>query len=104
MGPILFSRVHITSARNFFWDLIKARDGQPPPLAQAIRYWLQSGNLWVTDTLVIHWPCLGQFADLGTKRDSCERIDKLARTSIIDWLEKAEGVGQGLLMTSGWNR
>ncbi len=30
-----------------------------------------------------------------TERGSCDRTDKPERTSIIDWLEKAEGVGQG---------
>ena len=49
----------------------------------------------ITDTSVLPWLCSGQFANLGTERGSCGSPDKLARTSIMRWLEKAEGVGQG---------
>lgn len=47
----------------------------------------QSSTLWITDTSVIPWLCFGQFANLGTERGSCGSTDKLARTSIMRWLE-----------------
>ena len=50
---------HIVSDQKFFGGLIKARDGQAPPLAQVIRYWLQSGTLWRTETSVIRWEGFG---------------------------------------------
>jgi hypothetical protein len=102
VGPILFPQLATWLAGSFFGASYSAGAGKLPPLAKVICYWLQSGNLWRIETSVIRWVSLGQFADLGTERGSCERIDKLARTSIIDWLEESCGCWSGITDELGW--
>ena len=76
------------------WSCLPACGSKVAPEWQPLDHW------HLSNTLAMAW----MLPSLGKERGSCERTDKLERTSIIDWLEESCGCWSEFLIVSGGNR